>query len=537
MLLFVASMPTTGCMFFMASMPHLKYCPKLLVTRVVRWHIRSELGSVSLGACEVLPKDSVVDLGGLVGVVSPHCAPPTSGFDPLLSLARRMLGPTHIRKASLLSQPYPLKVASKLHQYDELEGPAVASSRSSYAPREAFRANPKSASLPFRSITKSGADLEWYSPGADRHPVSHGDLQMAAESCATHIFDDRIVACAWKGAIVDWSHMMALRAIGESQWYIGLVHLPGSSVVLWPVTLKECPGGEGMEYFMPNAGVSMPTLRCLTDFARWEAATFTPRSPCWLHRELAKSSAMWSFPAVRFIRRSEVAPLLKVAAQSAFWSLGKPWLRQVAAELGLAVSDGTTMMDLVWTLVRSITGSDEEIVADLVEKRVAEMHRQVESNDAGYAHVEELHDCLEVRDEEEVEKKVSEWQEDQAELKQVIAEFSDKVKTLPNRRRSGKLVNNAGKRYPRALPRGQIPRDVAKALSPPGSYLWRARTDGRWCGRLPPYGELSRSWAKFGEQEALRLVLQQMWRLFLARTGRHESDCPIGDLFETSDTT
>lgn len=43
------------------------------------------------------------------------------------------------------------------------------------------------------------------------------------------------------------------------------------------------------------------------------------------------------------------------------------------------------------------------------------------------------------------------------------------------------------KKYPKRHPQGEIAHSEAKALSQPESFVWRAMTDGRWCGRYPPY--------------------------------------------------
>lgn len=78
---------------------------------------------------------------------------------------------------------------------------------------------------------------------------------------------------------------------------------------------------------------------------------------------------------------------------------------------------------------------------------------------------------------------------------------------------------------------GVIPHESAKSLSPPGSYIWRALTEGAWCGRLPPNGERSRSWRRHGEREACLQILRILWAQWADSEGLPLSAVPVDGLF------
>ncbi len=79
----------------------------------------------------------------------------------------------------------------------------------------------------------------------------------------------------------------------------------------------------------------------------------------------------------------------------------------------------------------------------------------------------------------------------------------------------------------RRLPPSEISHDEAKMLAPPTSYVWRRHTTGHWCGKLPPHKEVSRSWTKYGEKEAVLAVLRELW----IQRGMGGDACPIEGLF------
>lgn len=82
-----------------------------------------------------------------------------------------------------------------------------------------------------------------------------------------------------------------------------------------------------------------------------------------------------------------------------------------------------------------------------------------------------------------------------------------------------------------------IPSEPARGLHipppPPHSSIWRDRMDGAWCSHYPPLPRLSRSWKRYGETEALRLCLLDLWQKHCMVHGIALSDCPLEGLLDS----
>ena len=117
-----------------------------------------------------------------------------------------------------------------------------------------------------------------------------------------------------------------------------------------------------------------------------------------------------------------------------------------------------------------------------------------------------------------------------------LADFTD---ALRSRRQAlgGGGSDGGSERGPRRhqVPPSQITHAQAKMLCPPGAFVWRSLTEGQWLGRLPPLGEHSRSWRRYGERAACVLILRILWTEYCELRGAPLSSVPIDMLlFECS---
>ena len=149
-----------------------------------------------------------------------------------------------------------------------------------------------------------------------------------------------------------------------------------------------------------------------------------------------------------------------------------------------------------------------------------------------YGEVEELSEVIEQRDEKQTQKTVHYHEDDKLLLQQAKYDFVNKVaSTRVGCAKLGPVLNSEGKKYTRALPKGEISHASAKMIAPPTAYAWINNIEGPWCGKQPPHGEISRSWVKYGEQQALKLVLRSLWESFLISKGASLKDCLIAGIF------
>ena len=76
-----------------------------------------------------------------------------------------------------------------------------------------------------------------------------------------------------------------------------------------------------------------------------------------------------------------------------------------------------------------------------------------------------------------------------------------------------------------------IEQRVAKVWLPPDAALWKSRADGQWNSRYLDFPQCSRTWARYGEGESLRLVLKDAWERYLAFNGFERDRCSVEGIF------
>ena len=78
-------------------------------------------------------------------------------------------------------------------------------------------------------------------------------------------------------------------------------------------------------------------------------------------------------------------------------------------------------------------------------------------------------------------------------------------------------------------------------MAPPNASMWQDSQFGSWQGHYPPYPRRGRAWRKHGEANALKLVLQYLWMLWLDEQGWGPEQCPVkcvfaeGEVYDDSD--
>ena len=72
--------------------------------------------------------------------------------------------------------------------------------------------------------------------------------------------------------------------------------------------------------------------------------------------------------------------------------------------------------------------------------------------------------------------------------------------------------------------------EVAQAPAPLECRMWRDDFNCRWQAQFEYLGNKSRSWAKYGFDQALVLVLEWAWKQYLLHNGLDATHCPIQGL-------
>lgn len=429
------------------------------------------------------------------------------------------------------------QVASKLHRYEMLRGPSACPTRSLVLDKGIFRPTEKDGSLPFRQILQ--ASPSWYSACADRDAIPFADLQLTADSFVSGSFDPSLAINSWVGEMIDWRHQIAIQKKGGGMWLMALRHYPGSSCLVWPCVLRQTAHGEA-EYFLPLLDLSAPELVTVSSFDDWQAASFSFHSPAWQHREHPGSRHQNKLEGVRMFKDSETLPLLMIGARASFWGLGKSWLQQLFKFHGWEASEGMSLLDLAWTACAKLLGEESPHIAKAVERRLVSLTEEVEQSELACENIEELDEVLERQDEKQVEQQQRSHEEVSRQLNDMRCEYRTKVSggngtgSRASSSRTPAIHPPGGGKYPKTYPTSEIPHARAKKLAPPDSFVWRSLTTGQWNGRFGAYPQVTRSWSRYGEGLALKLVLQELWSQYLTSIGRSEASCPIDGLFDNT---
>lgn len=478
-----------------------------------------------------------------------RCECTTAPYQRLRDGVVSLSGPSLVCHCVLFTSPFvraisrccpqpasPAQVAHTVHKYEQVEAPSTSLSRSPSLPQHAFNASPKEMSISAKGIKKGSSTTAWFSACADRAPVPHADLEVIESCISEHgTFVDAVAHNVWIGQVAHWRHQLILRPRGSPTWYLGLRHFPGSASLVWPVMEKVQKGGTNHERkcFIPHVLTDCVKLLTINSFDNFEAFLFEAHSPAWQATELGEKA--WALDAIRFYPKSDPKPLLEVVAEAGFWNLPRQFLQSVGLLLGHSIGSGASVIEASWELSKAVLSCDDEQAAKCVEQRMVLLTREAENRDTNFGECEELDEVLERKDEKAAEVEAKEHVSAQEALTVARDEFRSRVASVSGRRAKAKKVPAPpGRKWPKNVPVGVIDHATGKAMAPPGAVVWRARTDGRWCGKLRSYPEVSRSWARYGERQAMILMLRELWEEYLCAAGMGIEACPIDGIFATT---
>ena len=121
------------------------------------------------------------------------------------------------------------------------------------------------------------------------------------------------------------------------------------------------------------------------------------------------------------------------------------------------------------------------------------------------------------------------------ELKEFAREYREKKAALKPAPAKGKGKGRGKAAVPK---RPQLPKEIGtlsqvamKAFMPPGSFLWQSRGLS-WHSKVPPFSETSRSWAKYGQENACFRVVKEAWSRHLMCNGMERAECPVEGIFD-----
>lgn len=424
------------------------------------------------------------------------------------------------------------KVPERIHRYVPVEATEPVA-RTASLDKTVFEASQKSCSLDVASLAGTSQSPTWYTAGPEQVSRVHADLELFR--AASHYKAYRQVAeNAWLGELLDWNHQLVIRPKGsddDDAWLLALHHWADSAALVWPCRrLRFHDGTNELWFDLHDDGE--PRLLAFCSVEDWEATTFDFRSPSWQQMRCQPPAAGMP-PAVRRVQRFAPMPVLEVAARCGWWRLGKVFLSNLAKHVGCELPPASTIFEATVRLTDHVLKCDRSESLRHLQRRLADD----DASSAFCADLLEVDDVSHVltREDEDAFKKTKKTAETfLTETKAFRAEFH--VASMAEAAKKAKDGKKRAKKTPASDLHLRLDSEVSQAeaisFCPPGGAIWRDRVDGAWCSHYAPFKRFSRSWRRYGECEALRLCLSDMWQKHCLVMGTPLSDCPLKGLLE-----
>ena len=321
-------------------------------------------------------------------------------------------------------------------------------------------------------------------------------------------------------------------------WYYAGHHWPSSSALVFRAVAAVLLGTE-LQFFERSTVIEGPILVPITSLAGLEAVRWKARSPAWQFMASPVASIVLR-PAVRefFDEGCTPEPILKAAARYAFFNLAKVLLMKFATYNAVHIPSGASLVDVLQRLVHHML---PELSAAEVWRIVLLRASTFKSMNQWSEEIGSLDEAMEVLDKED-EKFVKQAKKEVAEVRLEEQDFLTEYRKRVRERHAAVKPEKKGKHaahpalvFPTSLPKlplGIIDVTEARRYLPPTASVWRGKKYGSWQGHYKPYPRIGRSWNKYSEAEALRLVHVYLWGSYLLEKGHFESECPIKGIFD-----
>lgn len=281
-------------------------------------------------------------------------------------------------------------------------------------------------------------------------------------------------------------------------------------------------------------------LVVISDLSVVEACAFKWRSPAWQAAALP-SGAKRLAPAARAVPEGPPAALLTIAAQYAFWEMERSFVQKLGKHIGAVVPDGSSLLETLAIVVQHVLQCDLDRAMEVLQRRMAVLDLGGQWCDE-LMEVEEAASLLDRHDSAvmtQQKARATQGKEESKAFRQAYVarrQASSGSGASKGRKHATMSAKSLGLRAGRIPPIGTIPHSQAKQWAPPKSSVWRGVQSGSWQGHMEPFGRISRSWNRYGEEEALRLVLVHLWQNFCDLQGVRYEDCPLQGLLEQGST-
>lgn len=436
------------------------------------------------------------------------------------------------------------RVLEGLHRYRRPDETAVDIPRTGRLPEQAFHPKVATAWPKLKDIYGYQQACSWYSPKPEAYQDHFADLSLVRHLRQCN--REGLLGEAWQACLFRVGRIAVRDKTGAQcggEWHLVLGPMGNDACIGWPMNLKRA--GDNV-YMVPQPTEGkriIPRILVCLDHRDWEAAPVQFVSPLNFILQTGLSGHIWGVQ----MEVGKMEGLMGCAARLAFGDLSLTNLRALCEVASIPLDKGEDFFNTLFKLVQGVLGTSEEDTMNILVRRCA----APASCDclAELAEVDEVVEILGPQEKQDFNQDVSVVKNLEAERKKFTRQYGEKNKTiLAARAKAAPKAKAAGKGGQRGrgrgawaplseaamlamVPPGAITQQEASSMAPPGAHIWRSLGSANWQGHLPNHRRKSRSWALYGHRESCILVLQELWRQYLAERGETEADCPVQGIF------
>lgn len=333
--------------------------------------------------------------------------------------------------------------------------------------------------------------------------------------------------------MLDSKHKILVRKKdGSSPWLVALGCFNDSAALVWPAIMKDVRDSATFKFFEPDLTVKDFMLVTIFDLSEWVAFSYRWRSPLWQHKHMGSSGLA---PAIRAVVYGSPEPLLQVGAKHGFWQLELSWLQNLAGMIGLSLAKGSSLCAALLGILTEVLSCSEDEALEYARHRVG-MNDEGSQFHQELLELDDVHEVLDRHDVKAVDQQRTTVANHLDERKRFVEEYGKKMAARPKAKakrapRPGSAAARQATLPPRLPPASEIRQADAKLVCPPGGHVWLSHKWGNWQAHYPPCKRVSRSFARYGQQEALRQCIVYLWTKHCEHQGIPEAQCPLAGVF------
>lgn len=429
------------------------------------------------------------------------------------------------------------------HDFLQVDYTSEADSRSTVLPANLYHASipDTQAKVDIKAVMSNSTTTPWSNLGADSIMYPEVDMCLL-EYMRTHNLDFGVIKFAVLNACLLRSGTVCFRHEGTDRWYIGM-HDCSSMVISHPLKVTEMYKSK-RKCFRPSLEDADRKLhpKFIINPLQIEAFNASYESPIesafqegWNSPDLS-----WHQTGLRIFPEDEPMDLLATCASQAFFDLSLPTLRSLAKEYYPGNLSNMSHFETLYGMCKVSLDWNEKRIMDILRKPIIRnmiyLDAYLDIEGAAELFTPEEQRDMENQSKKQADKKAAgekyarEYEAARVRVFQPVAVTRDDPSHPLHGHPSDRRFHFPGSSEPSQA--------QAKLLLPPsGVSIWKGnptRTKtGSWCAHYAPWPRFSRSWVAAGsEEQALKEVLQHVWRLWLKDRFLKIEDCSIQGLFD-----